>query len=429
MEGRVNKAGGGNCAVKGIIEEAKARGIITAGDFVEFIKQKTDESGTYGEDTELYNTASKNYEAILLSENRVAIGSIKYSGSSALYVTVCEFSNMTIQIITNKAILTTNNSSDISFSMCALNENKFCVFYHQGTHGFVCQTCEIVNNEIVNTSSSDNNIQIQEQGNFIALSENHIIGIYLISNFVNIVIISIDGNKAKIENKYLLTGQKGFLMRLKKLSNNRMLAMIYSGNTASTWDFYLFTVGEDTLVINDKKQFESSYIGNTNARCTSLKLNYNKIILFYSSLSVIYACIININTDTIDDISTEVLISQEAYCGQAISPILIDANNIILLHSSTNNYYLYSLQCNIQEDIITVSTDTQISAIQNSGNSISNIANETGLTFIAHSHSSSNYLYGMMYDTKIEKVAQKVQSKQSTIARHSKNKCKRRTTC
>lgn len=432
MNGKVNKTGGGNCAIKGIVEEAKARGIITAGDFVELIKQKTDESGTYGEDTLLYNTATKNYEAVLLSENRVAIGSIKNSGSSALYVIVCEFDGMTINVVNSKMLCSTNNSSNINFSICALNENKFCVLWQQGDGNLSYYICEVIDNEIADYSGTaiyDATVQVSCKKSFISLSENRILGICLISNFVNIVIFSINNNTVELENKYLLKDQKGLLSQLKKISNDRILAMIYSRDSSAKWDYYLITVEQDAIVINDKKEFNCTSIGTSEIHCTSLKLDYNKFILFYSNVYKIFATIININADTINDTFTETLIYDETYCGTAISSILIDSNNLILLHSKSLNCYLYSLQCNIREDVITISTDTQISAMQNSGLSISNVANEMGLAFIAHSYSTNNYMYGMMYDPKIEKLAQKVKNKQSTIARHSKNKCKRRTTC
>lgn len=404
---------------------------MKAGDFVEYIKQKTDESGTYGEDTLLYNTATKNYEAVLLSENRVAIGSVNNSGSLALHVTICEFNDMTIQVVCSERLYY-NSSSSItpSFSMCALNENKFCVFYMQGSiQGIQYIICEIANNEIIfdkkNISFSQT---LQRLGNFIALSENRIVGICLISNFVNIVTISINGNNFVVENKYELTGQQGLFMRLEKLNNDKFLAMIYVKTGSRTNDIYLFTIGEDTFIINDHKQYDFFALSASIPMYTSLKLNYNKVILFASSTSDIDAVIININTEIIDSVSSTRLISNIGYAGFAISPVVIDSNNVLLLHSLTANKYLYSLQCNIQENEITVSTDTQISATPNSGASISNIVNEMGLTFIAHSFSTSNYLHGMIYDPKIEELAQKVQNKQSTIARHSKNKCYRRTT-
>lgn len=70
--------------------------------------------------------------------------------------------------------------------------------------------------------------------------------------------------------------------------------------------------------------------------------------------------------------------------GKVISAVALGENKVNVIHSDSNNH-LYSALCDVNDTTITKENDVQLSAVENSGSTISaTVLNEKDI-FIAHS--------------------------------------------
>jgi len=124
----------------------------------------------------------------------------------------------------------------------------------------------------------------------------------------------------------------------------------------------------------------------------------------YNSSYYLYGIVCTISGTTIT-VGTDTAINSSAHSGSAISAVALNASDVIIYHHApSSTATLYYVDVSISGTTITVGTDTQLVSDSYSGAYISAIpADSFGTIFVAHSYSSSYYLYAISksYDSVI----------------------------
>ena len=138
----------------------------------------------------------------------------------------------------------------------------------------------------------------------------------------------------------------------------------------------------------------SSYTGDV---ISAVALSETSVFIAhsYNSSPYLYATLCTINGTTVSP-KTTTSISTSAYAGYAISAKLLSDNTVFIAHSRSSGYDLYGVICTISGTTITVGSDTAINTTNYTGYAISVDVIASNKVFIAHSYSSSYYLYGIV---------------------------------
>jgi hypothetical protein len=95
--------------------------------------------------------------------------------------------------------------------------------------------------------------------------------------------------------------------------------------------------------------------------------------------------------------SVETDLVTSKYAGYKISAVALNENKVFIAHSYSTSYYLYGVVVTIDGASLVVGTDTQLNSTTYKGQGISAVALDENRVFIAHGHNSNTiYLYGMV---------------------------------
>ena len=147
----------------------------------------------------------------------------------------------------------------------------------------------------------------------------------------------------------------------------------------------------------DTKLISTTYGGDV---MSSVLLNSGKIFVarsfvYTSSNFYLYGNVCTISGTTITP-STDVAISTTSHSGHAISAVLLPSGNVFIAHSSSSSRYLYGTVCSVSGTTITKGTNTALVSSNYAGSYITACLTEEGNVFIAHSYSNTYYLYSII---------------------------------
>lgn len=298
------------------------------------------------------NTSKKSdvISAVALSENKVfiAYGTLAdnfYDNYRKLYGIVCTISNNTITVGTATQ-LDSGGIAGAKISAVALNENKVFIANYGSSKlfGMVCTISGTSITKGTNTQLSSDSYSSQV-----------------------ISAVKLDEGKVFIAHSYG--------------SNYYLYGMVctISGTSISK--------GTDTVI---------SSTSNTGKIISATALSSSsKVFLAYVDMNDgLYAKICTISGTTIT-YGLNVKLNLISGTEKVISAVALSENKVQVIHGDSNNH-LYSMLCDIDNVTITKENDVQLSAVENSGSSISAIALSENNIFIGHSSGSNNYLHGMV---------------------------------
>lgn len=388
------------------MEEAKANGIVTAGDFVELVKQKVTEDGTFGLSTMLDSSANStgtDITATALSDTRIAI---LHNGinSTKKYLTICEINNTEISVVANTE-LTIESYKDYYSSIVALSENEVIISYYQESALCAC-VCKISDTQIelgtqvtIHNNQSHKNVlvltKINENKAFLAfgVGYNHLLyGAVLSVNKLTItsgVATQISAGDYSGEGKETIT-----------LLNENKIFIAYGIRSARVLSGAIIEINEIIMTVL-QRDIQLISATDTGHAISAVALSESKVIVFYNystyKLSAVICSIkesikIEANINLLD-----INVQSGALCAEKLSD-----TEVYLFHT-VNGSGLYALKCTVNDDIILSGTDLQLSANSSINKNISTTITSMNKIFIAYAGNQNNNLYGIAYDDKVEK--------------------------
>ena len=248
-------------------------------------------------------------------------------------------------------------------------------------------------NTLINSSSDTgyaiSAVELDENRVFIAHS-------YGSSYYLYGVVVTINGVTITVGTDTQLTSTKnaGYEISAVKLEENKVF-IAHSYDTNYYLNSVVCTISGTTITKGTDTQLSSTQYSGM---CISIKLLPNGNVFIAHSYSTnynLYGIIATIDGTTIKTGSDKLLNS--VYGGFAISTELLPSGNVFIAYNySSNNYRLYAMVVTINGTTVTAGTDTTLTTTVQSGYEISTQLLDNGNVFIAHTYSSSQYLYGMI---------------------------------
>lgn len=150
------------------------------------------------------------------------------------------------------------------------------------------------------------------------------------------------------------------------------------------------TMSDTTITVNRYKKIETIY--NTISCISVIKLSENRVLVAYNYFNnynegayKMVICTINNTSIT----SSAIVTIQSTKTNANIVPIKLSENKVFVIFSDTDNRYLSSMICAINEDTITLGTKVQLSIKNMSGSSIAAIKISENKIFIFHTNTDS----------------------------------------
>ena len=165
--------------------------------------------------------------------------------------------------------------------------------------------------------------------------------------------------------------------------------------------YYLYgivcTISGTTITVGTDTAINSSV--NSGSAISAVALDSTHVFIahsYNSSKYYLYGIVCTISGTTIT-VGTDTAINSSAHSGSAISAVALNASDVIIYHHApSSTATLYYVDVSISGTTIAVGTDTQLVSDSYSGAYISAIpADSFGTIFVAHSYSSSYYLYAI----------------------------------
>ena len=162
-------------------------------------------------------------------------------------------------------------------------------------------------------------------------------------------------------------------------------------------DTYIVEAGEN-INAGDFISFVNrmlSYENSSNSAPSAILLEPNKVFIAhaYSNSNYLYSTIVTIDGTTMTPTTTPLSTVQYS-CYYAPSAVLLEPNKVFIAHTYSSSKYLYSTIVTIDGTTMTPIT-TQLSTVSRSSNyAPSAILLEPNKVFIAHTYSSTKYLAG-----------------------------------
>ena len=127
-------------------------------------------------------------------------------------------------------------------------------------------------------------------------------------------------------------------------------------------------------------------------------LTNNNVFIAFSQEDDEYlaAIVCTVNGMTITTGDTKIINNSTSNTGYSISVVPLKDNKVFIAHSYTSSRYLYGIICMINGTVINCGTDTCINQEGDMSQFLSAIALEDNKVFIAHYYNNSAYLYGVV---------------------------------
>lgn len=380
---------------------------IKAGDFVNYIEgvagQTTETSVDTRLDTSSYS--GNKISAVALDENRVFIAH-RYTTNSDLYGMVVTINGATIIAGTHTVIRQTNSADAIS--AVALDSSKVLIAHNSGgganAHLRVT-VCTIDGTTITANSTKELSSSTYTGSRILAKllpSGNVFIAHSYGSNY------QLYGIVCTVSGTTISNGTDTAVNASDNAGNAISTCLLPNGNIfiAHSYgsSYYLYgivcsingttiTKGNDTAI-----EKSTSYSGGSDIFTVVLP-NNNVFIAHRSTGQVyLYGIVCTIDGSLVFVNGTDTIINNsETYTGARISAVALDDARVFIAHSYSSSYYLYAVVVTINGTTVTVGTDTTLNAVTKSGNTISTLLLQNGTIFIAHSYNSDSYLYAQIW--------------------------------
>lgn len=178
----------------------------------------------------------------------------------------------------------------------------------------------------------------------------------------------------------------------------------YKGQEIKAGDFVKYINGvasqrietsEDTVLSNETSS------GNV---ISAVVLDENRVFIAHyhpsvsnptTTYSPLFGVVVTISGATIT-VGTDTQLSTLDYSSETISAVKLDGNRVFIAHCYGNNTYLSAVVCTVSGTTITAGADTSIVLTSYAGRAISTTLLDNGNVFIAHSYGSNRYLYGIV---------------------------------
>lgn len=416
MIGKIKGIKSGGSKINGIIEEANARGIITAGDFVKYING-------IGENTQLSSVqfATKLISAIALDENRVFIAYFyDLYNTKRLYGTVVTIEEDKIIAGTDTQLMVKTNSTDkinsIMLSMEIIADNKVIIPISINSVLWT-YICTIQDNEIsiqTATTLSYSSIQIMNQMGVsipIKLNNNKVLIVYSdgyssSSNSLNpklsAVICTITDTDIIVESKVQLSTETIITNRrfsAIKLNQDRIL-IVYSGGISNGLNAMMCTLNGTEITVNENIILEEE--NKDEQYIMANRLNENKVFIAYGYYSI-YGMICNISNTTITVENKTLLCNigpTTGYYITGMSTILINNKIYIIYNHSkdTSNINIEEMVISINENIINIEKTIILITSKPTTLYLSAIKLTNDVIFVANG-GTTDYLSGLMFNS------------------------------
>lgn len=190
------------------------------------------------------------------------------------------------------------------------------------------------------------------------------------------------------------------------LDENRVL-IAYCASSNSYLTSFICTINNYDITVGTKKTLSySTKIKNTYP-ISLVKLSENKVFITFSTYdfySWAIECTINGTTVTLADKPTQ--ITSQRILNNYISAVALNENKMFISYDAIEDnslYQLYGVICTINENGITVGTETKLDSVDVSTNNISTIllSNDNVLViYNKDNENEDNYLYGVFCNTK-----------------------------
>ena len=403
----------GGMSINGIIKDyyAYAGENIKAGDLVEYINGVAGKKD-YGEsvDTQLSTETNSGYaiSAVQLDENRVFIA--HSLGPHKLYGRVVTIEGPEIYYGYNAVELSSEDYSGAVISTCLLQNGNVLVAHSSSSkyqlYAIVAQidgTTVIPGTDTKLRSYYYSGYAISlctlSNGNvFIAHCKQDASSDYtLIGEVLNINGTTIESIKSTSLSGAAKSGERISTCLLP--NNNVFIAHSYGSNyylygkVVNISDSGEMTDGEDTVISNSTK--------NTGYRISAVALDDTRVFIAYAHTdgsSYLYGIVCTISGTTITK-GAETQIAHEVRAAHTIGTIKLDDNKVFIAHSYTSSMYLYGIVVNIDGTAITPGVDTCMndSSIYATNTMHPLVMLNNGTILIAHSYTTSYYLYAQIF--------------------------------
>lgn len=371
-------SGGGGINIDGIIEQAKAKGVVNAGDFVKYFNEYI-----IGEQTQIndYDTVpnrrlQNSISAIALSDTKVLFThyyQVMSSTNFELYGTVCTVNrtNITAGNMTKIAQITLSNASDSLIPiMTKIYENKAFIWYggRDKNYGVVCTVDDntiIVGEKMllnlnINNLNSDYSIAIK------TLSSNKVFIFY--GNYSKYgLVCTIDGTNIIKGTETQLISSCNYYAQLNILTENKIV-IVYNNNVSSSYiKFGIVCIISETTIT---KGVSTQLISGTYTNKVELAvLSENKFFITYDKTSyTLYGMICEISGTTITS-GTDTRLNLNSFSALENLSVVLDDDEIFIVYilpsssvTGSFNRTLRSMFCTINNNIITIKKDIQLTS-------------------------------------------------------------------
>lgn len=397
MQGR-NNLGGGSLDINGIIEEAKAQGVVNAGDFVRFL---TDYSESNKSSNTAINTTSgtdKAMSAVALDKNRVFIAYFHPVGVSGI---VCTIQGSTIAVGTH-TILYSGSNMGLTVSAVVLNASKVFVAYSYGSSCKLYAIICTIQGSIITVGTNTQLSSIQNSGKAISVAKLDegkvfIAHSYESSYYLYAMACTINGTTITKRTDTKLCSDarnSGSEISVAVLDSSKVfIAFSHYVNSMLLYSI-VCTINGTTITKGTANGINITIPPDLFVSAVALSSNKVFVAFSYNNSYSLGGVICIVNGTTITG-GTVYALNSATNTGKVISAIALNENTVNILHSDSNNY-LYSMLCGISGTNVTKKNDSLVSNATNAGTEISAVALSENNIFIGHSSGTNNCLHGML---------------------------------
>lgn len=373
MQGR-NNLGGTNIEefIKGVTEEAKASGVVNAGDFVSYVNSLNNTGKIISKEIVSSNiTESVGINAVALNENKVVIA---FYYNNIPNVVVCNITESGIVIGTFTALKTgTNNATKLNISITKLAENSFCVGYSfanskgVGFYNIYCVHCSVSGTTIAKNAeslltSNTTDTTMYPCVKLIALSSTRIFALYqsrsssskiFYGRIVNIFVNSLGlGTAVQISSGGGTAWQK---IDAVALNENLVVVLYMAGSTtlrgvACTISSNTFAVGTYKVIADDS---------NVSNHFSIARIDTNRVFIPYVTGTQINGLIGTISSNGTLDFNAITSLATSVK-SSSFTVDITKLNDTMFSIIYDTEYIYHQLLCSIENDIISIKKDLEL---------------------------------------------------------------------
>ncbi len=409
----------GGIKLNDVIEEYRyvaAGKTIKAGDLVNYINGIAGEVD-YGESTETQLDGEIytgwRIAAAQLDDNRVFVAHSNGTSTSNMdiHAMILTVNGNSIEVGQDVTIINSSFSAQ-QLTACKLLGNKILLVYSYGSNNnLYAIVCEVEGDLI---TYGDNTVlsSVISSGYYIAAvtlsnGDVFIAHRYASEGYLYGMVVTVNGKAIEkgTDTRLIDAADKGSGISACLLQNGDVFIAHGHNNNTALYGMIVninnktITTGNDVLL--DDTTPRGGLITST---CT---LPNGDVFISYGAYGTeyyLYAIVCTISGMSIA-IKTQKQLSNESRSGYRTNPFILPNGNIFLVHSKSNNGYLYGMILEVGDTIIT-GEDVLLNSTITSGNIISTVFMQNGTACVVHSHTSNKYylyaqIFGIDYENNI----------------------------